>query len=274
MWWQFGIFSIILSVLDFSIFLILLTLKVDSNFDWTWSIVFIPLWIWLSVFLVVDAFLLYLVSREKNYYYSNETLGWILWYMSSGFGLLLWTIFIALKLDDVSTFGNAYWYQVFIPLWLTLAMWIRVMIELQETSYGSYRESVLNINGRERAMFVNLWSTLHLYALFTVFLVLYLDGVVDWSWATIFSPIWVGYGLYFFYYISFLIMLGKADSRTIRFHFWLTVIVVATISWPITICLYLSGIISMLVYALIPYWIALCLMPLSPFLLCIIYCCC
>lgn len=97
--------------------------------------------------------------------------------------LLLFPVFMALRLDHTVSWA---WSVVFIPIWLldavSLFFSFAILKAQSDASQGQMESSsslFTRIMGASR-----IWC----FVLFTIFLVLQLDGVVSWSWTLVLSP--------------------------------------------------------------------------------------
>ena len=154
----------------FSIFTLLITLKLDDLIRWDFTVIFIPLYIASAVTLFYICFIFPgLIDKEMKLY--NEAFLLLLYF----FGILVWIIMLQLKLDR---FIHWYNFKVFLVLFIVLGTHILINIKnLFETE--NFMRSVQNF------IFVVLLTFCF------VIMVLKMDGMIDRSWSACCSPLFL-----------------------------------------------------------------------------------
>lgn len=180
-------------VLLMGLFLIFLALKADGAVNWSWLIVWIPLWI-LDAIIVIGTFAIiksYLSKDEDE----EENPGDEAekpkkdYAMIMKFGIQVWMwvviqVLIALKLDD----------DVDYQWWVCVLPWIPAEI----ASYVFYFQKLGESNGDKMmkyAIFSQIRSTISFF-LFIGFTCAKLDGAIDWDWAIVLLPYYGSWPLF------------------------------------------------------------------------------
>lgn len=233
------------SLIVFSIFL---ALKADGVLSWTWYFVFLPLWL-AAIFVSWLVGWIFLYSYEGL---TNKIAGAALWVEFSVIsGGVFFTFFIALRLE-LAAFQDVNWAWLFIPLWIALGYLMLVNEKWPDWAHEYHADEKLQPDDIWKRYFrvMPLNTTVPL-GVFTILLVLQLEGVIDVSWRTIFTPLWYRQG------VVLMVLLANWQTPIL---WWVNVLLPLSIEFFITsfevlLVLYLEGIIPLLTYALIPVWV-------------------
>ncbi|KAJ5068688.1 fam11a b protein [Anaeramoeba ignava] len=167
------LFGIFVCLWHFSllIFLILLNCRIEKIISIDYSIMFIPMFITLSI----SAFFLFMLSF---YVYSVHDSFSIRLFASVSEVLNVQFLLIALKQDDKIT---ANWPTIFFPFFLLAAFFVIFIfcVCIYESSHPA-------------SLFLPMLTSL-MFMLFIIFLVLKLNRNIYWNWASVFSPLFVIY---------------------------------------------------------------------------------
>jgi len=259
--------SVVIMLITAILFMIFLILRLDKHVTWNWLFVFIPIWIFILAYLLLIFAIFYLFYYERK----NIILA-TAWLMSVGVAFLLFFILLALKVQKVN--GDfIYWALVFIPLWIGLAL----LLVIDETWGGDYRiyeyeadYSYRSYYGKNYLRGINVLphNVLVFVVVFTILLVLKLDGVVTRSWAIIFMPLW------FIDLLVLVLFLSTILDAYINWSYdiyWITLGFIPILASEIVLVLKLDTIIAtQWAIVFIPFWF-------SAFIALIgscIWCCC
>lgn len=102
------------------VFLILIVLRLDSQTNWNWFIVFIPLWVYDSILLIYLFFNMMSLWKNRHDRLSNSVLR-KMWYLFAIILKLASQIMLCLKLQNIFQLST---YYVLTPLWILLPLLI------------------------------------------------------------------------------------------------------------------------------------------------------
>jgi len=244
--------SIVIMLLTAILFMIFLILRLDKHVSWNWLFVFIPLWIFILSYLILVFAVFYLLYFEIR----RHTLEGTAWLISIGVLFLLFSILLALKVQKIN--GDfIYWALVFIPLWIGLAL----LLVIDETWGGDYRTYEYEADYRYRSAYGNSYwrgvnvlpqNVLVCVTIFTILLVLKLDGVITRSWAIIFLPLW------FIDLLVVLLLLASILDAYVNWSYdiyWIALGFIPILASEIVLVLKLDTIIStQWAIVFIPFW--------------------
>lgn len=164
---KFVIFSCLLG------FSLLFSLRLDNTIEWSYWVVFLPIWIW--KFLVIFGAIVgsYVWFSHPLYRLEGDSfIQFKAMIMTTSMHLML-LVFDILACDNLET-NNHSWMFVFIPL-----MFMSIV------AIGFCVWSIKN----ERSFELELFCSVNVLQF--IFLALRLDNVVTWSWVIVFIPIWI-----------------------------------------------------------------------------------
>jgi len=244
-----------LAIWSFILWNILLCAKVDGAIDWAWYYIFIPLWASLPGYFVLIGVIFYdfRTSRAKWF-------GAMIWLWLCGIGVIIWTVLLAIKLENPQ--GFIAWYWVFLPLWVSSTGLFLIDEDWPEYKHEFYypmwrgrwnysytsRHETFRAFGRILPV-----HTLTCIIIFTVLLVLELEGVYTTSWGVKFIPFWWLIGLVWLIVFTGIILNPSQYDHMIIYP-------ILSVSIPMVFLLllglYLAGIIeTYLAVVWIPIWI-------------------
>lgn len=257
--WWLG-FWLMFSIWFGILWTILLVCKVDGAVDWSWFYIFIPLWVGGFPNLFLGSWVLYSELRYsyKTKYNDDRWMGAVVWLWICGIGLAIFTVLLVIKLEA----GKVPWWGVFIPLWVSLLLlslidenWPHFKYEYR---YPMWRSRWGWDSGYKYESYRAMWRILPphfimVLIVFTVLLVLDLEGVYSTPWVLKLIPFWWLIGL------VWLIVFTGISINPKRFDY-MVIYPVLTVSIPMVFLLllglYLSGVIeTYLAIVWIPFWI-------------------
>eukprot|EP00755_Sulcionema_specki_P026658 Sspe_Gene.86167::Locus_56874_Transcript_1_1_Confidence_1.000_Length_1388::g.86167::m.86167 len=161
------------------VFLGLLTGKVDSDEDWSWATVFVPLWIIDAI--VMCVFVLPVAKGVKANGHALITLGYALCF-------IVFTILLCLGLDGKIT----EWAVVFTPLFVVCGEQLVSFVRRAHYVYEQYK-----VEPKRRLLVRVVLDFLTIVAriAFMILLTLRADHVLSGSWFVVSIPIWVWFAL-------------------------------------------------------------------------------
>lgn len=164
---KFVIFSCLL------IFSCLFSLRLDSTIEWSYWVVFLPIWVW-KFFVIVGAIVgSYVWFRHPQYRLEgNSFVEFKAMIMATSMHLML-LVFDILACDNLETDKHS-WMFVFIPL-----MFMSVV------AIGFCVWAIKN----DRSFELELFCSVNILQF--IFLALRLDNIIKWSWVIVFIPIWI-----------------------------------------------------------------------------------
>ena len=186
------IVSIVLSLLVFNLllFLVFLVLKIDRGFDWSWSVVFSPVWV-AEVVVIVSIVLIFLEAKKLI---ADPTPAFCAEFRFAGpiFVLLvLLSVFVVIRLDSVVAWP---WAFVLVPYWVAEAVLAVSSIASIKARSAKQNEPQPTLSHLALAVYDEFkWSLCRL--LFSIFLVLQADGVVSFSSFFVWLPLSGGLSL-------------------------------------------------------------------------------
>ncbi|KAL5013874.1 hypothetical protein ScPMuIL_008144 [Solemya velum] len=154
-------------------FSVLFSLRLDGTIQWSYWVIFIPIWIWKLMVIVGASIGSYVWWKHPQY--RLETDGYMQYkamIICTGLHLLLF-MFEILACDNMEMDHHA-WVLVFIPL-----------LFMSVVSIGICVWAVKN----ERSFELELFCSVNLLQF--IFLALRLDNIILWSWVIVFIPIWI-----------------------------------------------------------------------------------
>lgn len=157
------------------IFSLLFALRLDDTIEWSYWVVFLPIWIW-KLMVVLGALTgSYIWWKHPNYRVEgNNYVQFKAMVICTGMHLLL-LMFEILACDNLESQHTRHpWILVFIPL-----MCMSVI------SIGICVWAVKN----DRSFELELFSSVNILQF--IFFALRLDNTIDWSWVIVFIPIWI-----------------------------------------------------------------------------------
>ncbi|XP_076451865.1 transmembrane protein 185A-like [Babylonia areolata] len=164
---KFLVFSCLL------VFSLLFALRLDKTIEWSYWLVFIPIWLWKLAVICGSSVGSYVWWKHPNYRMEGDSYTqYKAMVMCTGLHLLL-LMFEILACDNLEMDSHS-WVLVFIPL-----------IVMAVISIGICIWAVKN----ERSFEMELFCSVNILQF--IFLALRLDGVISWSWVIVFIPIWI-----------------------------------------------------------------------------------
>ncbi|KAK3105125.1 hypothetical protein FSP39_017680 [Pinctada imbricata] len=155
------------------LFSLLFALRLDETIEWSYWVIFLPIWIWKLTVIIGASVGSYI--WWKNPQYRVEGNGYVQYkamIICTGMHLLL-LMFEILACDNLQTSSHS-WLLVFIPLMF-----------MSLVSIGICIWAVKN----ERSFELELFCAVNILQF--IFLALRLDKVIQWSWVIVFIPIWI-----------------------------------------------------------------------------------
>ncbi|KAL4221162.1 hypothetical protein ACF0H5_019421 [Mactra antiquata] len=155
------------------VFSLLFSLRLDNTIEWSYWVVFLPIWLW--KFLVIFGAIVgsYVWFRHPLYRLEGDSfIQFKAMVMTTSMHLML-LVFDILACDNLET-GNHSWMFVFIPL-----MFMSIV------AIGFCVWAIKN----ERSFELELLCSVNILQF--IFLALRLDQVIKWSWVIVFIPIWI-----------------------------------------------------------------------------------
>ncbi|XP_052759667.1 transmembrane protein 185B-like [Mya arenaria] len=155
------------------IFSLLFSLRLDNTIQWSYWVVFTPIWIW--KFLVISGSIVgsYVWFRYPRYRLEGDSfVQYKAMVITTSLHLML-LVFDILACDNLQTEAHS-WMFVFIPL-----MFMSIV------AIGFCVWAIKN----ERSFELELFCSVNILQF--IFLALRLDNVIQWSWVIVFIPIWI-----------------------------------------------------------------------------------
>ncbi|XP_012945248.2 transmembrane protein 185A [Aplysia californica] len=164
---KFVVFSCLL------VFTLLLSLRIDGSVDWSYWLVFLPIWLWKLLVLVGAAVGTSVWLRNPQYRLeagsSSQYKGMIL-SCAEHLGLVMFEVLAVVNLQ----WASVGWLLVFIPLFVLSFFCIGACIWRVKNDRSCELELFCSVN-----------------ILQFIFLALRLDDVISWSWVIVFIPVWI-----------------------------------------------------------------------------------
>lgn len=155
------------------IFTIFFALRLDNYINWSYWMVFIPIWVWKSLVISGATVGSYVWWRYPHFRLEGEA---YIHYKSMLISLALHLILLMFELlvcDKLET-SRHLWILVFIPLIFISIVSIAVCIWAVK---------------HERSFELELFCAVNVLQF--IFLALRLDGFIGWSWEVVFVPLWI-----------------------------------------------------------------------------------
>lgn len=153
------------------IFTITLSLRLDGTIEWSYWVIFLPLWIWKLT--VLFGFFAGVIIWARNPQYRSESRVEFKAMVISSASQLLLCLFEILACDTFET-SRIRWVFVFVPLLVMCVSGVGICIWAAKSQRSFDLEFLITAN-----------------ILFFIFLLLRLDRVVLWSWSVVFIPVWI-----------------------------------------------------------------------------------
>jgi len=165
--------------LIFFLLVLFIVLRADKSVDWSWSVVFIPLWI-------LDAIIPFV------YCFFSSSLGGRIVGLVQYLTLLTFQILLCIQLESY----NLQWSEVFIPVYIFEG--INLLKRILRSSYAKYLELFdTNATGALFGIGYIGWLMKRLITpilriIFIILVILRLNGAANWNWVVCAIPIFVG----------------------------------------------------------------------------------
>lgn len=164
---KFVIFSCLL------VFSLLFSLRLDDTIQWSYWVIFLPIWIWKLIVVLGAVVGSYVWFRHPQYRMEVDSyVQYKSMVMSTSMHLML-LVFDILACNNLET-GDHSWMFVFIPI-----MFMSIV------AIGFCVWAIKN----ERSFELELFCSVNILQF--IFLALRLDDVITWSWVIVFIPIWI-----------------------------------------------------------------------------------
>ncbi|KAK7093484.1 transmembrane protein 185A-like [Littorina saxatilis] len=155
------------------VFSLLFALRLDNTIQWSYWVVFLPIWLWKLAVVCGSVVGSYVWWKHPHYRLEGDSYTqYKAMVMCTGLHLLL-LMFDILACDNMETNTHS-WVLVFIPL-----------IFMAIVSIGICIWAVKN----ERSFEMELFCSVNILQF--IFLALRLDEIITWSWVIVFIPIWI-----------------------------------------------------------------------------------
>lgn len=155
------------------VFSLLFALRLDKTIEWSYWVVFLPIWLWKLAVVCGSTVGSYVWWKNPHYRLEGDSyVQYKAMVMCTGLHLLL-LMFEILACDTLET-GTHKWLLVFIPLIVMAVISIFICIW-----------AVKN----ERSFEMELFCSVNILQF--IFLALRLDTTISWSWVIVFIPIWI-----------------------------------------------------------------------------------
>lgn len=184
--WRAAYFCITVAIVI--VFVVLTAVRAQGNTDVQWSVVFIPIYIYLALLLLVIVYQGVQHSRGNVRLAPLDALpgitAWLQWFWLINVfvwcGILI--VLLAVKLDGGLNGWN-YW-AVLSPLWVLLITLALLFI----SSIPFIVVKQLEVDSWKLIFYVTAYVA---SVLFLIFLILRADSTVDWKWSVVFIPLYI-----------------------------------------------------------------------------------
>ncbi|XP_013421441.1 transmembrane protein 185A [Lingula anatina] len=156
------------------LFSFLFALRLDGLIEWSYWVVFLPIWLWKILVLAGSCVGSYVWWKHPQYRIEGDSyVQYKAMIISTGMHLLL-LMFELLVCDNLETSSQHHWILVFIPL-----------IFMSIVSIGICVWAVKH----ERTFEMELFCAVNILQF--IFLALRFDGFIMWNWVIVFIPLWI-----------------------------------------------------------------------------------
>ncbi|KAJ5069419.1 dactylin [Anaeramoeba ignava] len=236
----FSVFFMFLVLIGFSIYLVLITLKIEKKMNT--KLTYLSLSVVIPLFGFFILFFIFVIlsiwAKEFKSMFERKDRIFLFLLFLTFFLTMVEFLLIGLRVDN---FIKCSWIIIFIPflfLFISLIFSILFLIKSTEERLKDWKIML---------------SFCFLCIIFLIFLGLRIDGTIKWNYGIVFLPIYV-YVFFYFFYFCFCFQFISLENTTQRFSFMVLVIVIL-LPFLVLITLYLENIIYHIYYPLIPIYI-------------------